>query len=194
MPETSPPATAVSVPADPAEDGRFGPSRRAQAQRLGLAWTLAAFTALGLAYGWRPWVHGVWADAAAAGVGAVTGLGLARRLRAQLEARFVELHPQALELHRGDFRRLAVLESLRHLSVTQTPRGRLLRLRLDFPDGRVTLRDTEGLERIFAWVAQRRPADVLIEVEERRVDWGEPLPWIVLALAAVLAAAAWVAL
>jgi hypothetical protein len=111
-----------------------------------------------------------------------------------LTGREVLLRPQALELRRGGFRRLVVFESIRHLHIAQSPGGRLWRLRLDLEDDSVTLRDVDGLPRIFAAAAERRPAGVLIEVEEVRVDWEEPLPWILLALVLTLLAALGLAL
>jgi hypothetical protein len=163
---------------------RFGPSARARGQRRLLALVLGSLlvASLGLLleignplnWAWVPWfwlfmgLLGLWRIAAAA----------ARPLR----GREVRLGPLGLELRRDDFERLVVFEGLRHLHLVQGPGGRCLSLRLDLDDGSVTLRDIEGLERVFEAAAQGRPTGALIEVEERRVDWEEPLPWILLVL------------
>jgi hypothetical protein len=182
--DTPPDASApVSAPSP-----RFGPSPRALLQRrvlsailaallwLGLAWVLGAVGAAG-----SPWSRLRW------WLSAVAALGLWRLVRAAalrpLVRREVLLHEQALELRHGAFRRLAVFANIRHLRTVQSPSGRLWSLRLDLEDDSVTLRDLDGLPRIFAAAAQRRPAGVLIEVEVRRVDWAEPLPWMLLVLA-----------
>jgi hypothetical protein len=166
---------------------RFGPSPRALSQRRALAGSLALLSlvclwlALRMAsqWGWPAWLL-------AAGL----GYGLLRIARSAasnpLAGREVLLHPQALELRRAGFRRLVVFENIRHLNIVQSRGGRLWSLRLDLEDDSVTLRDVDGLPRIFAAAAQNRPAGVLIEVEELRVDWGEPRPWILLALSLAL--------
>jgi hypothetical protein len=171
---------------------RFGPSRRARIQRRLLAWVLTLLVLCSLylllgalaSYGWPwswPWVKGLWILLAAAALFRIHGTAAA-----SLAGREVQLGPLGLELRRDGFKRLVVFDSLRHLRLTQAPAGRLHSLRLDLDDGSVTVRDVEGLERIFAAAAQGRPEGVLIEVEERRVDWEEPLPWILLILALAL--------
>ncbi|HTA16440.1 MAG TPA: hypothetical protein VK786_01680, partial [bacterium] len=169
---------------------RFGPSPRALSQRRILAGALAAMILLCLwsCLGAAPAMPGLgwvrWLEAAAL----VLGLWLVVRAAGSnpLAGREVLLHPQALELRRADFRRLVVFASIRHIRIIQSPGGRLWSLRLDLEDDSVTLRDVDGLPRIFAAAAQNRPAGVLIEVEELRVDWGEPRPWILLALSLAL--------
>ncbi|HTB21888.1 MAG TPA: hypothetical protein VK914_04185 [bacterium] len=168
---------------------RFGPSPRALSQRRALAGALALLSlaclwlALRMApeWGWPAWL-----------LAAALGYGLLRTARSAasnpLAGREVLLHPQALELRRAGFRRLVVFENIRHLSIVQSRGGRLWSLRLDLEDDSVTLRDLDGLPRIFAAAAERRPAGVLIEVEELALDWGEPLPWMLLALGLALAA------
>jgi hypothetical protein len=169
---------------------RFGPSPRALSQRRILAGCLAViillclWVTLGSASALPGWAWSRWLQAAAL----VWGLWLVVRAAGAnpLAGREVLLHPQALELRRADFRRLVVFTSIRHLRIVQSPGGRLWSLRLDLEDDSVTLRDVDGLPRIFAAAAQNRPAGVLIEVEELRVDWGEPRPWILLALSLAL--------
>jgi hypothetical protein len=53
----------------------------------------------------------------------------------------------------------------------------MIALALITADDTVLLRDLEGLGEVFAMLSQVKPQGVLIEVEEKRVDWGEPLPW-----------------
>jgi hypothetical protein len=192
-PRAAPPAKAD--PPSPADLVRFGPSPRALSQRRILAAALAVmilvclWVTLGGTMGVSGWDWIRWVLAAAL----VLGLWLVVRAAGSnpLGGREVLLHPQALELRRGNFRRLVVFANIRHLRIVQSPGGRLWSLRLDLEDDSVTLRDVDGLPRIFAAAAQNRPAGVLIEVEEARVDWGEPRPWILLAFGlAFLAAAA----
>jgi len=86
-----------------------------------------------------------------------------------------------------------VVERIRNLSLTRGTGRRIVSLRLDLEDDSVTLRDLQGMESIFEAAAQGRPEKALIEVAEIHLDWGEPAPWIVLAvgLFAVCAAAFW---
>jgi len=177
---------------------RFGPAPRALLQRRLLVGCLGLLIAAGpllilhalpppAGWGWLRW------GLPPLQVLALLGLAL---LGASdpLRSRSALLHAQGLELRRGPFRRLIVFESLRHLHLAQAAGGRLISLRLDLEDGSVTLRDLDGLERILEAAAQRRPANTSIEVEERRVDWGEPLPWTLLALAVIVAASLGLAL
>jgi hypothetical protein len=135
-----------------------------------------------------PWIQGL------------TGLALlallwrvATRAFKGLDAKEAVLSLHALELRRGDHRRLVVFESVRHIFVLQDPKGRFISLRLDLDDGSVTLRDFEGLDRMFAAAAQARAKGVHVEVEERRIDWAEPRPWTVMGVAlGVLLVLAWV--
>jgi hypothetical protein len=171
-----------------------GLSARAALQRKALAWALEGLTlaslllTLGVQVPLEGWSWMRWIVAAALGV-ALARIPLAARA-SLAKAREVRLHEQAIEIRRGGFRRLVVYESLRHLVLRQSPQGRLISLRLDLEDDSVTLRDLQGLERIFAAAAQNRPPKVLIEIEERRVDWREPLPWFLAAALASAAAAA----
>ncbi len=181
-------SAAPAAPAEPAaaaapSAARFVASHRALAQRRALALLLAALAGLAAALLLQGGRSGLsrWVPAAALlGAGALAALVLG--LRDPLKAREVLLGEHALELRRGSFRRLVVFESIRHLRTEQSPDGRLWSLRLDLEDDSVTLRDLEGLSRLFAETAQRRPAGSLIEVHEAPVDWGEPLPWILLIL------------
>ena len=79
-----------------------------------------------------------------------------------------------------------IYEGLRHVKLVQGPEERLLSLRLDLDDDSVLLRDLEGLPEAFAAVAGSKPDSAIIEIEQRRFDWGEPAPWIVLTFGLVL--------
>jgi len=171
----------------------FGPSQRALGQRR-LVLGLLRGAGLGLLL-----VLGVAAQGDEPGPRLALWLGLAlaaallwrwqgRRLLAPLAERRLLLHDQALELQRGEFKRFVVYEGLRHVKLVQGPDERLLSLRLDMDDDSVLLRDMEGLPEAFAAVAGAKPDSAVIEIEERRLDWGEPQPWIVLTLGAVLLA------
>jgi hypothetical protein len=103
-----------------------------------------------------------------------------------LHQRHLLLHENALELNRGGFRRFVVFESLQHVQLIQGRHERLVALVLHTADDSVLLRDMEGLGEVFAAVSAAKPPKVLIEVESRRVDWGEPLPWALALGAAVL--------
>ena len=156
----------------------FGPSQRALGQRrLVLGLTLQPDEAASRL--------ALWAGLAVAGGALWFWQG--RRVLAPLAERRLLLHDQALELQRGVFKRFVVYEGLRHVKVVQGPQERLLSLRLDLDDDSVLLRDLEGLPEAFAAVAGAKPDSAVIEIEERRFDWGEPMPWMVLALAASLA-------
>lgn len=104
-----------------------------------------------------------------------------------LQERELTLHANALELRRGSFRRFVVFESLRHIRAVQSPRGeRFLSLRLDTEDDSLLLRDMDGLPEAFAAIAGAKPDRTMIEIDEQRVDWGEPLPWALAAGATAL--------
>jgi hypothetical protein len=97
------------------------------------------------------------------------------------------IHANALELRRGSFRRFLVFESLRHIRVVQNPGGeRLLSIRLDTEDDSLLLRGMDGLPQAFAAIAGAKPDRTLIEIDEQRVDWGEPLPWALIAAGVAL--------
>ena len=170
----------------------FGPSQRALGQRrLLLGLLRGAGIGLLLVLGLTLQADdpaprlALWAGLAVVGVALWFWQG--RRVLAPLAERKLLLHDQALELQRGAFKRFVVYEGLRHVNVVQGPQERLLSLRLDLDDDSVLLRDLEGLPEAFAAVAGAKPDSAVIEIEERRFDWGEPLPWMVLALAASLA-------
>ncbi len=165
------------------EPRRFGASARAFQQRrlllralkllllsclLILAWR---FQPPSLAFNAVKWalVGGL-----AWGLWRAQGVALLQRLA----ERELSLHANALELKRGDFKRFVVFESLRHIRVVQAPRGeRLISIRLDTDEDSLLLRDLEGLPEAFAAIAGAKPDKALIEIEEHKVDWGEPLPW-----------------
>lgn len=166
---------------------RFGPSGRALAQRRAVltAVKAALFACLLLlAWGFAPpsllFNLAKWAVVAAA----CWGLWQAGSdwVLGPLAARELKLHGHALELGRGDFRRLVVFDSLRHIHAVQAKGGgRFISLRLDTDDDSVLLRDLQGLPEAFADLAAKKPEKCLIEIEERAVDWGEPLPWLAVA-------------
>lgn len=178
----------ITDPIHPVPPRHFGPSRRALAQRRGLLGAcLLALLGLGTA--------GL--ESAPADLRWGLGLGLVALawvlwragdalLLGPLRQRQLLLHDQALELRRGAFTRFVVYEALRHIKVVQGPGERLLSLTLDLDDDSVVLRDLEGLPEAFAAVAGAKPDGAVIEIDERRIDWGEPLPWALLALAAAV--------
>jgi hypothetical protein len=171
---------------------RFGPSARALGQRRALL--TAVKLALGALAGLLAWRF--WPASLGAALGLALGLlalawGLWRwrglAVLAPLAERELRLHAHALELRRGDFKRFVVFESLRHIRVVQAPRGeRLLSLRLDTDDDSLLLRDLDGLPEAFAAIAGAKPDKTLIEIDEQRVDWGEPLPWALALTAGIL--------
>jgi hypothetical protein len=183
-------------PASPAPSPRrFGPSARALRQRRGLAVVFKALLLLllltigltfqppALALGLLKWLilgglaWGIWT-------------GGERRLLGALMERELLLHDQALELRRGTFKRFVVFSSLRHIKVVQGPDERLLSLTLDLDDDSVTLRDLDGLPEAFAAVAGAKPDSAVIEIDERRFDWAEPVPWAMIAVGLSLLLAA----
>lgn len=170
----------------------FGPSARALRQRtwilLGLKGVILTCLLL-LAWRFQPPSLAFnlvkWSLVAALGWGLWQAQGSG--VLVPLQDRSLTLHANALELRRGDFKRFVVFESLRHVRVVQSPGGeRLLSLRLDTDDDSLLLRDFEGLPEVFAAVAGAKPERTLIEIDEQRVDWGEPLPWALSALALAL--------
>lgn len=180
---------------EPPQPRRFGPSRRALAQRRALLGALKALSAavLALAAGslatpilplalakWGLWLLACW----------LLWLARGRWLLGPLQERELLLQELGLELRRGSFKRLLVFEGIRHVQLVQGPRERIISLRLDTDDDSVTLRDLDGLEQAFAAVAAAKGPKTMIEVEERRTDWGEPLPWALLGVGACLLLAA----
>ncbi len=100
----------------------------------------------------------------------------------------VLLHEAVLELSRGGYRRFVVFEGLKHIQAVQDAGEHIIEIRLHTADDSVLIRDVEGLGEIFAAVCAAKPAGVLVEVAEKKVDWGEPLPWVIsLGLSAFLA-------
>lgn len=170
---------------------RFGPSARALKQRrwLLLLLKLIAFFAVGLCW-WDLSADNDVAFNLRLGVlvllaGSLLLIPSAWFVRSLLQ-RSLLLHGQALELQRGSFRRFVVFENLKHIQALQGSDERLIALVLHTADDTVLLRDLEGLGEVFATLSQVKPNGVLIEVEEKRVDWGEPLPWMLgLAMAAL---------
>jgi hypothetical protein len=169
----------VMTNASDPQSKRFGPSARAVAQRRGILIALQALFILAgflLARDLPPSLG------ARAAVVAMVGLLLFSSRPAvmlkPLQERELSLHAAALELRRGAFKRFLVFEALRHIRVVQVPGGsRLLSLRLDTDDDSLLIRDMDGLPEVFAAVAGGKPDNAIIEIEEKKVDWGEPLPW-----------------
>jgi hypothetical protein len=176
-PQTSPLTSPV-----PQEPRRFGASERALKQRRGV---IAAFKGLALAclgvllLIFQPPVW--WAELLKWAVAAGLGWGLWRMKGAALldplKQRHLLLHEHALELQRGGFRRFVVFESLQHVQLLQGRDERLIALVLLSADDIVLLRDMDGLGEVFAAVSAAKGPKVFIEVDSKRVDWGEPLPW-----------------
>lgn len=173
---------APTTPAVP-EPQRFGASARSLSQRRALLWALKGILLgilLILALKFQPealWAAGLkWALAAAIAAGLWTSRG--RLFLDPLLERELSIHAHALEIRRGSFRRFIVFESLRHIHVVQSPGGdRLLSIRLDTDEDSVTLHGLDGLPQAFAALAGAKPDNCLIEIDEQRVDWAEPLPW-----------------
>jgi hypothetical protein len=57
----------------------------------------------------------------------------------------------------------------------------------------VRLHGFDGLPEAFAAIAGAKPDRTLIEIDEQRIDWGEPLPW-ALAGAALALLLGWILL
>lgn len=168
----------------------FGPSARALGQRRALLWALRALAVLAALLLSRGLPSGLPARLGLAAAVALCFWGTrpAALLR-PLQERELGLHANALELRRGAFKRFVVFEALRHIHVVQSKGGeRLLSLRLDTEDDSLLIRDMDGLPEAFAAMAGAKSERTLIEIEERRVDWGEPLAW-TLGVAAIGAAA-----
>jgi len=170
---------------------RFGPSARALAQRVLLVRVVKALVLLSLGVlllmfqppaWWAILLK--WSIAAALAWGLWRAQGTALLL--PIQQRSVILHDQALELQRGDYRRFVVFSSLRHIQAFQGPDERMQALLLHTDDGSLLVRDVEGLGEIFVALSAAKPQGVMIEIEARRVDWGEPLPWILSLGAAAL--------
>jgi len=173
---------------------RFGPSARALGQRLALlrALKVLAFCSLAL-LAWNlptpilPMALAKWGFLALAGFLLWHARG--RWLLQPLMERELVLQDLALEVRRGSFKRLVVFESLRHIQMEQGPQERIISLRLDLDDDSVALRDLDGLEQVFSALAAAKDSKTLIEVEEHRLDWGEPLPWAVMVVAVAVMSA-----
>jgi hypothetical protein len=185
--------TEINPPSLPEPVRRFGASARALGQRVLLLRVLKGLLLaclLLLAWKFQPpmlWLNLLkWILVAGMAWGLWQAQGEA--VRRPLAERELRLHEHALELGRGDFKRLLVFESLRHIHAVQAKGGgRFHSIRLDTDDDSVLLRDLDGLPEAFAALAARKPDRCLIEIEEKGVDWGEPLPWaLALGAAAVL--------
>ena len=143
-------------------------------------------TARRLSLSWGPLQALVLALLLAAGA-AWLGAGGQALLQAA-SSRRVLIHEQALELRSRGFSRFVVFESLRHLSMAQGPQEQVLSLTLHTEDDSLRLAGFEGMGRLFSELAARKPTACLLEVEERKLDLGDPLPAAALAgLAAALA-------
>lgn len=189
--QEQPLSTNAPAPAAPAPQ-RFGASQRSLAQRRALLWALKGvlfLILLILALKFQP--EPLWAIALKwaffAGVSAGLWYARGRFILDPLLERELSLHAHALELRRGTFRRFIVFENLRHIHVVQSPGGeRLLSVRVDTDDDSVTLHGFDGLPEAFAAIAGAKPDKTLIEIDEQRIDWAEPLPWALIAVGAML--------
>jgi hypothetical protein len=174
------PAAPIVAPAS----RRFGPSPRALAQRQALLWAvkglaLGALVLLALIFSPPFWWAALlkWAIVLGLGWGVWQMPGTA--LLGPIQRRFLLLHEQALEVNRDGFRRFVVFEGIQHIQAIQGRDERLIALRLLTADDTVVLRDIEGLGEVFAALSAHKSKGVLIEVEHRPIDWGEPLAWAV---------------
>jgi hypothetical protein len=170
---------------------RFGPSARALAQRQALllgvkALALGALLVLALIFNPPFWWAALLKWAAVLGLGWGVWQMPGAAILDPIQKRHLLLHEQAVELNRDGFRRFIVFESLKHIQAVQGRDERLISLTLHTADDSVTLRDIEGLGEVFVALSAAKPKGVLIEVEGRPVDWGEPLPWAVAAGTVVL--------
>jgi len=82
--------------------------------------------------------------------------------------RELRLQPGAIEERRGLFTRFITYERFEHLRVTQDLRERVTRIVIDTDEGSLALWGYEGMERLFAELAARKPGRVMIEVQVRR--------------------------
>lgn len=187
-------------PAAPTEPRRFGPSDRALGQRRALLLGVKVVTLVSLAVILSMFQPPLWwVGPLKWSLGLLLGWGIWRLHGAALldpiRQRQLVLHPHALELSRGDFKRIVVFENLYHIHATQGADERMVSIVLHTADDSIVLRDLESLGEIFTALSAAKPASVLIEVETKRIDWGEPLPWTVAfgVLALFFALLAWTA-
>lgn len=179
----SPPAPAPATVEAAPEPQRFGASQRALGQRRALLWALKGVLfgiLLILALKFQP--EALWAIALKwalfAGMSAGLYYARGRFILDPLLERELTLHAHALELRRGSFRRFVVFENLRHIHVVQSAGGeRLLSVRVDTDDDSVLLHGFDGLPEAFAAIVGAKPDRTLIEIDQQRIDWAEPLPW-----------------
>jgi hypothetical protein len=182
--QTFSPPTAVPAPAQAApEPQRFGASQRALGQRRALLWALKGVLfgiLLILSIKFQP--DSLWAIALKwalfAGMSAGLWYARGRFIMDPLLERELTLHAHALELRRGSFRRFVVFENLRHIHVVQGSAGeRLLSIRVDTDDDSILLHGFDGMPEAFAAIVGAKPDRTLIEIDQQRIDWAEPLPW-----------------
>ena len=73
------------------------------------------------------------------------------------------------------FTRFIMFEELMQMRVVQDHDERVLSVELRTDKGAVLLTGYEGMERLFTSLVQRKPKNVVVELEESRVDWSNPL-------------------
>jgi hypothetical protein len=91
--------------------------------------------------------------------------------------RELRVQDQALEIVRGRFTRLLFFHHLEQLRMVQGRDEKVLALQLRTLEGAVLLRGYENMESLFTALTARKPARVLLEVEESRMDWHSLTIW-----------------
>lgn len=107
-------------------------------------------------------------------------------------SRELRVQDNAIELVQGRFTRLLFFSQLEQLRMIQGDNEKVLAVELRTLDGAVLLQGYENMEALFTAVNSRKPAKVLIEVEEGSIGKTSPDFWrrLVYALGAVLLALA----
>ncbi len=85
--------------------------------------------------------------------------------------RELHLQPGAIEERRGLFTRFITYDRFEHLRVTQDRHERVTRIVIDSDEGSLALWGYEGMERLFAELAARKPAKIMIEVQVSRFNF-----------------------
>ncbi len=101
---------------------------------------------------------------------------------AALSARKATLRESAIEITHGDYTRIIVFGSLRHVKMIQAKDERVLALELHTEDDTIILRDLTNLERLFGAICAQRPKEAMIEVEESHLDKLSPKTWAIAAI------------
>ena len=112
-----------------------------------------------------------------------------RELLEDFSRREVNVTPAAIELRQNLFTRFITFEELQQMRAIQDGDERILAIELRTDKGAVVLSGYEGMERMFTSLTQRKPRNVVVELEESRMNWNNPLagflmlsPLVVLAL------------